>query len=224
MDRKRVPARQRFWPKVARADGCWEWQGAKQANGYGYFRDDSRNIYAHRFAYIDTHGPLPPGTEIDHLCRNRGCVNPAHLEAVTRSENQRRGLNGTLRPPQTHCKHGHALTPENTVSTSTGRRNCRLCSNRCKRESRHRQEAQRRSTTSHDATGDVTLRHIPVSEAMEHVAAGRRDPQRVRHAAPQPGGGERLAAQARGAVGDGPRGGARAHNEGRTRANGYAQD
>lgn len=88
--------RERLWGRVAQAPcGCWEWQGAKRANGYGSFavkRADGRWTYttAHRAAYLDQVGPIPEGWEVDHLCKNRGCVRPDHLEAVTIQENRRR--------------------------------------------------------------------------------------------------------------------------------------
>jgi len=83
---------ERFWPKVEKRgpDECWLWL-AGRADGYGMFRLDSQTpIRAHRFAYQTVIGPIPAGFTIDHLCRNPLCVNPAHMEAVTRSENIRR--------------------------------------------------------------------------------------------------------------------------------------
>lgn len=81
----------RFWPRVRKVDGaCWEWIGARIAAGYGVFWNGRLNTYAHRFAYELLVGPIPAGLTIDHLCRNTSCVNPAHMEPVTRAENNRR--------------------------------------------------------------------------------------------------------------------------------------
>ena len=77
-----------FWLKVETlSTGCWEWTGHVNNAGYGRVKND----YAHRLAYEMFVGPIPDGADLDHLCRRRSCVNPAHLEPVTRSENVRRG-------------------------------------------------------------------------------------------------------------------------------------
>lgn len=93
---KRLSQAERFWSKVDRrgAEDCWEWLASRQPNGYGQFSPGGRAggmTTAHRVAYELTFGPIPEGLSIDHLCRNRGCVNPAHLEAVSQRENVQRG-------------------------------------------------------------------------------------------------------------------------------------
>jgi hypothetical protein len=107
--------------------GCWLWLGAKDPRGYGRFSFHGRKWLAHRFAYEALVGWVPAGLELDHLCKNKSCVNPAHLEAVTSYENKRRA--GIV--DKTHCKHGHAFTPENTyVDAKRRRRVCRSCGRR----------------------------------------------------------------------------------------------
>jgi len=117
---------ERFTPHVQRAGSlpegrpglgpCWVWTGTVGGNGYGYVNaaDRSKKL-AHRVAYERTYGAIPDGTVIDHLCRNRRCVNPHHLEAVSNEENLRRGLGYRLRNGMdTACVNGHRYTPENT--------------------------------------------------------------------------------------------------------------
>lgn len=99
-------------------DGCWVWQRGRTKNGYGR----AAGVYTHRLAYELAHGPIPDGTEIDHLCRVRACCNPAHLEAVTHAENVARGA----RAMATHCKRGHEYTLANTRLVPNGRA-CRAC-------------------------------------------------------------------------------------------------
>lgn len=145
-----VPWPFRFWKHVKFHDaGCWEWTGYRSASGYGklgYGPDPLSRKYvslpAHQVTFILFNGPLPSGTQIDHLCRNRACVNPAHLEAVTPRENVRR----RIAPPvhhntaKTHCKRGHEFTPDNTTWSKDGRRRtCRACNSmRCKAWNRER--------------------------------------------------------------------------------------
>lgn len=105
--------------------GCWQWQGSMSPDGYGRFSVG----YAHRFSYEKAIGPIPDGFHIDHLCRNRGCVNPAHLEAVTPRTNILRGVApSALAVQMGRCKRGHEFTADNTyVQPSTGHRRCRKC-------------------------------------------------------------------------------------------------
>lgn len=120
----------RFWEKVGHGEnGCWEWQAFVSRFGYGWFRFKGRMRVAHRFAYEDIHGSIPEGLTLDHLCRNRKYVNPAHLEPVTLSVNILRGISpSALNLRKTHCLRGHAFTKENTyIHPSNGGRHCRAC-------------------------------------------------------------------------------------------------
>lgn len=101
--------------------GCWVWKRKTNSGGYGSMWLAGRAVMAHRAAYIIHKGPIPAGLDIDHLCRNRACANPAHLEAVSRRVNLLRGVGPTAtRAAQTHCKRGHEFTPENTYGEERG--------------------------------------------------------------------------------------------------------
>jgi hypothetical protein len=82
----------RFWSKVDRTGDCWKWTAGLTGSGYGRFRWDGGEVAAHRFAYELLVGAIPDGLQIDHLCRNRACVNPAHMEPITQRENILRGV------------------------------------------------------------------------------------------------------------------------------------
>lgn len=119
----------RFWGSVEKqpSDRCWVWQGALNSAGYGLMMWQGRVTRAHRIAYELHKGPIPIGLELDHLCRNRRCVNPAHLEAVTSLTNWERGRSiSRLNVAKTHCKNGHPFDETNTGNLNGGRR-CRLC-------------------------------------------------------------------------------------------------
>jgi hypothetical protein len=119
----------RFWKKVQKGDNCWEWQGNKLLlSGYGVIQRDGKRMYAHRVSYEIEHGNLPDSLVIDHLCRNRGCVRPSHLEAVTFTENVLRGDGPTAKNARkTHCKRNHPLSGENLYVNPQGFRQCRTC-------------------------------------------------------------------------------------------------
>jgi hypothetical protein len=123
-------AKARFWSKVspAPADACWTWHGAKNCRGYGNVGRNHKTYLTHRVAYELTVGPVPVGMDLDHLCRNKGCVNPTHLEPVTFLANMRRRYSAAPDERPTHCLQSHELTPENTeIIRATGQRRCRTC-------------------------------------------------------------------------------------------------
>lgn len=140
----RQPVEPRFLAKVEKTETCWLWTAWIESNGYGRFWLDGRQHGAHRVAYELYVGPIPDGLEIDHLCRVKHCVNPAHLEAVTASENILRMA--ALRVPYQHardtCPNGHPYDDENTISTRTGRA-CKTC----KRDANRAYYARNRALT-----------------------------------------------------------------------------
>lgn len=113
---------------VIQENGCWDWVGGHTTAGYGTTWNGRGMVYAHRLLYERHKGPVPEGLHIDHLCRNRGCVNPDHLEAVPCKENIRRGDSPAAIARRTNrCGRGHEFTPENTYRRPNGGRMCRAC-------------------------------------------------------------------------------------------------
>ena len=130
---------ERFWDKVDKTGTCWIWTAYKKPNGYGQFMLNGRPLYAHRLAYELLVGLIPEGFEIDHVrtngCTSLACVKavadkcgPAHLEAVTHRENNRRSDSRSAKQSrQTHCIHGHALAGDNLAINCRGERQCIAC-------------------------------------------------------------------------------------------------
>lgn len=139
----------RFWRKVDKRGQvpqlqpalgpCWEWMGTRTDRGYGVFKINGHNRRAHRVLWEDNCGALNNGIELDHLCQNRGCVRPSHLEPVTHSEHMSR----SARARQTHCWRGHALADDNIRFNGGGSRVCKQCA--LLRERMRRQHLPRRN-------------------------------------------------------------------------------
>jgi len=132
----------RFWAKVIKTGGCWQWIGSKGGKNYGRFYFALQSYAAHRVAYTWGKGVIPQGLTLDHICRNSLCVNPDHLEPVTNKENVLRGVGITANNSRkTHCKRGHRLVGNNTIKRRLGRE-CRECDRQHYRDMRARRRAQ----------------------------------------------------------------------------------
>jgi len=120
----------RFWRFVDKKDDCWIWNGSNNGTEYGKFWLKGKTIYAHRISYFLSYGNIEEGYEIDHLCKNRKCVNPMHLEKVTGKINRNRGNSFSGKNiKRTHCSNGHELTDNNLCEDylSRGQRVCKIC-------------------------------------------------------------------------------------------------
>lgn len=135
---------ERFWSRVDKSGPCWLWTGSRTTAGYGNLGIEGQTHYAHRLAYALVVGPIPARRVLDHLCRVRHCVNPAHLEPVTDRENIRRGLSpyGVRKM----CKRHHDITdPANVyIQPSNGGRRCRVCAAEYQRANADERNARRR--------------------------------------------------------------------------------
>jgi hypothetical protein len=127
----------RWEQKVIRTDGCWEWIGAISDVGYGKMGHVGKCAYAHRLAYEHYVGPIPEGLVIDHLCRNRSCVNPDHMEPVSHRINLLRGESmSAIHAKKTECPKGHPYAGENLYAHPNGSRQCRTCKREARAEGR----------------------------------------------------------------------------------------
>jgi len=124
--------------------GCWLWDASLDTGGYGSFSVAGTNQRAHRVSYEMYTGSIPQGLELDHKCNVRSCVNPDHLEPVTRSENQKRSYHrGRVggQSKKTHCKQGHQYSGDNLYLMPNGHRRCK----ECHRQEQSRQRQKKRS-------------------------------------------------------------------------------
>jgi hypothetical protein len=144
------PAIDRFAEKIALTDsGCIEWIGGLNGVGYGQFfrgrlsHGDTGKTYAHRWSYEHHVGPIPEGLHLDHLCRNRACVNPDHLEPVTVRENLLRGEGVSAAcAKKTHCPKGHPYSGDNLYTHPTkNMRRCRECARQQSAAARQQRKA-----------------------------------------------------------------------------------
>lgn len=126
----------RFLRMVNKTNSCWIWTGYKNPKGYGKMTVNYKPLMAHRWSYEYFIGEIPPGLVIDHLCENKACVNPEHLQPVTNKENLNRGRvgqkNADHHRSKTHCRRGHEYTQENTnylnrKTRGVLTRQCRIC-------------------------------------------------------------------------------------------------
>jgi hypothetical protein len=131
---------ERFWPKVERSDGCWQWVGHKTPRGYGIIRIAGSTELAHRIAYALSEGGIPANLDVHHLCHNPGCVNPSHMVLMTTGDHFKLSLpaihqkarDGHLLHP--FCKRGHPMSGDNLSLRANGTRRCKACVARSSRK------------------------------------------------------------------------------------------
>jgi hypothetical protein len=181
MAKPHLTIEQRFWAKVRKRDGCWEWTGAKNADGYGMIGVNGvghkRHAPAHRVSWELHYGHIPTGMWVLHHCDNPPCIRPDHLFIGDRSANMKDcAAKGRLTGPQhkrgitsrTHCVHGHELTPDNSYVHPCGRwRYCLECHRVGKMKARQRALAVRGPQPSHTKLDECAVRRI-----REEVALG----------------------------------------------------
>lgn len=162
---------------VVSDDGCWLWQGTQQQKGYGMRWDTAgkRMVYLHRVNYEHFVAPIPDGHQIDHLCKKPPCCNPAHLDAVTPQENNRRsGSRSAKQARQTHCKNGHPFAGDNLLITASGRRACRTCNREKMRDYREGHERKYPEPGPCIVEGCDAMRYRGDRRCGPHISQDRR--------------------------------------------------
>jgi len=126
---QRPPLEVRFWRKVEKTETCWNWCGStNKVTGYGQIQINGRPELVHAVSYKLAGKIIPEGLELDHICRNRVCVNPKHLQPVTHRDNVLRGINiCATKAKVTHCPQGHPYDLFNTYHRPDGGRDCKIC-------------------------------------------------------------------------------------------------
>jgi len=160
-------SRRRLLSLIGKPEECWVSEN-KTRRGYWTVRRNGRIVLAHRAMYELIKGEIPSGLQLDHLCRNRACINPSHLEPVTCRVNLLRGkTHAAANALKTHCKHGHPFDSENTVIVSDGR-SCRECG-RIRARNYARMKAQRNGVWP-----STVRRRLANPQALHRVAKKRR--------------------------------------------------
>lgn len=140
----------RFYEKIHidKSSECWNWKGKPSSDGYGRMGIDYKVYLAHRVSYVLKYGEPPPHMVIDHVCRNRICINPDHLEVVSLEENIRRGVgpermreSSDAKAQRTHCKNGHPFSGYN-LSLNDRQRLCKTCHRQWQKDFRARKKAK----------------------------------------------------------------------------------
>jgi hypothetical protein len=177
----RRPPSVRFWEKVDKGGDCWLWTASVDMAGYGQFGvTEGVIVKAYRWAWEQENGPVPAGMQLDHLCRERRCVRPSHLEPVTQRENLLRGDGPSARAARaTECPKGHPYDEANTRLNSRGHRVCVICSRARQRVNPERSMVPTvtpetvAAIRSRYAAGGGTYRQLADEFGVHHMTVGR---------------------------------------------------